>query len=62
MKNYIQKPMMHNEWDPTKGDYYSKKIHEEDKSYEKKQAKNKFLITFLVITHIFLLFIIFLMY
>ena len=62
MKNYIQQPMSHEQWDPTKGDFYSRNIHEEDKSYEKKQKKKKALITFLAVAHIMLLFAIFMFY
>ena len=62
MKNYIQQPITHEKWDPTKGDFFSRNIHEEDKSYKKKQSKKKALIAFLIFTHILLLSVIFLFY
>ena len=62
MKNFIENPIKHSEWDPSKGDFISHSVFEEDKRYYKRQQKKKTFITILAITHILLLFIIFLMY
>ncbi len=54
MKNYIRKPITHESWDPSKGDYYSKNIHEEDKSYERKQTNKKNFVLLLIMIHLLL--------
>jgi hypothetical protein len=62
LKNYIDKPLTNNNWDPSSGDYVNLKILEEDLNYKKKQKRKTAFVTFLVFTHIILLLIIFLLY
>lgn len=62
MKNFITNPIKNQHWDPSKGDHVSDRILEEDKQYKNKQEKKKKFIFILAITHILLLFLIFLLY
>ncbi len=56
MSNYIENPLTHPEWDPSMGDFFSKRVFEEDKLYEKKQQKRKIFISSMVMVHVLLLF------
>ncbi|MCB0730880.1 MAG: hypothetical protein KDC88_07595 [Ignavibacteriae bacterium] len=62
MSDYIQNPIVNKDWDPTKGDYYSQKVMEEDKLYIRRKRRSKILVSFLAIAHILLLILIFLYY
>jgi hypothetical protein len=55
MSNYIKNPMSHQEWNPTMGDFFSQRVFEEDRLYEKKQKRQKILISSLISLHIILL-------
>ncbi len=58
-KNYIQNPLSHPEWDPSKGDFFSDKIHEEVQNHKKNIYKKKIFIRSLIIVHILLLIVVF---
>lgn len=62
MPSYINNPIKNNKWDPSKGDYYSKNIHNEDLLIKKKVTKKKALILFLTLSHILLLLLILTLY
>ena len=55
MSNYIENPIKNNNWDPSKGDFYSPSIIKEDRLYIRKQKRKLFLIVFLGFIHIALL-------
>lgn len=60
MSDFIQNPMTHPEWDPKMGDFFSQRVFEEDRAHEKKQLRNKILISSLVSVHMIMLVTIFL--
>jgi predicted nucleic acid-binding Zn ribbon protein len=62
MKNYIENPISNKNWDPSKGDYVSEKIIQEEKLYHKKTKRKKTFTILLAAIHLLLLFIIFLSY
>ena len=35
MENYIQNPISHQDWNPEMGDFFSKRVYEEDRNFEK---------------------------
>jgi len=55
VSKYIQNPISHPEWNPTMGDFFSKRVFEEDKLYEKKLLKKKMFISTLIFAHFFML-------
>lgn len=55
MTGYIQNPLTHPQWDPSKGDYFSETVFEEDRMYEKSQIRKKFMISSLLSLHFLLL-------
>ncbi|MCB0744541.1 MAG: hypothetical protein H6613_10480 [Ignavibacteriales bacterium] len=55
MSKYIQNPISHPEWNPSMGDFFSKRVYEEDKLYEKKQFRKKVFISGLVSVHMLML-------
>ncbi|MBK8945318.1 MAG: hypothetical protein IPM32_08625 [Ignavibacteriae bacterium] len=55
MSQYIQNPMSHPEWNPSMGDFFSKRVFEEDKLHEKKQNRKKIFISSLLVLHILML-------
>ena len=59
MENYIQNPISHPEWNPTMGDFFSHRAFEEDRQYEKKQLKNKIVVSSLLSFHLLVLAVIF---
>ena len=59
MANYIENPMTHPEWDPKKGDYFSKRVYEEDLLHEKNLFKKKILVSSLISIHMVMLAVVF---
>ncbi len=59
MSNFIQNPISHPEWNPHMGDFFSQRVFEEDRQYEKKQFRKKILISGLLSIHMVMLAIIF---
>lgn len=55
MADYIETPLSHHEWDPSKGDFFSPSVFAEDKHHEKKLSRRKFLISGLISLHLILL-------
>lgn len=55
MSNFIENPITHHEWNPQMGDFFSHRVCEEDRLYEKKQFKKKLLVSSLVSIHILML-------
>lgn len=55
MSGYIQNPLSHSDWNPEMGDFFSQRVYEEDKLYEKKQFIKKVFISSLVSIHFVLL-------
>lgn len=55
MSDFIQNPMSHPEWDPKMGDFFCPTVYEEDRAHEKKQLRNKILISSLVSIHMIML-------
>ncbi|GEM_PF-4298992 len=41
MENYIDQPLTHPSWNPSKGDYYSEKALEEERLYKRRMFKKK---------------------
>lgn len=62
MKDFITNPIKVKDWDPTKGDFISKRVLEEDQLYLKRLKRRKLVIAFLAIAHISFLFLILMMY
>ncbi len=62
MKNYIKNPIKVKDWDPTKGDFVSERVLEEDQLYSSRVKKKKLVIALLAIAHIGFLFLILMMY
>lgn len=62
MANFIQNPISNQNWNPTMGDYYSERIHEEDKLYERKIAKRKMMIGGLISVHVLMLAIVLILF
>ena len=58
-KEYIQNPLSHPEWDPSKGDFYSPVVHEEVLNHKKSLKRKKMFINSLIAIHIILLVIVF---
>ncbi len=54
-KNYIEKPLSHPDWDPSKGDFYSLNVHKEVQNHKKALKRKKLFITSLIALHFFLL-------
>jgi hypothetical protein len=59
MSNYIQNPLSHSDWNPKMGDFFSKRVYEEDRLYEKKQLRKKIYISSLISLHMLMLAIVF---
>lgn len=55
MSNFIQNPISHQDWNPEMGDFFSERVYEEDKLYEKKQLKKKLLVRGLLFIHMIML-------
>jgi hypothetical protein len=55
MSKYIQNPISHPEWNPSMGDFFSKRVFEEDKLHEKKQSRKKLFISSLLFIHVLML-------
>jgi hypothetical protein len=54
-KNYIENPLSHPEWDPSKGDFFSSNVHREVQNHKKALKRKKLFITSLIAAHIVLL-------
>jgi hypothetical protein len=59
MENFIQNPISHKDWNPQMGDFFSKRVYEEDRSYEKKLLRKKILISSLFSIHMLMLAVVF---
>ena len=55
MSNYIENPMKHQEWNPQMGDFFSRRVCEEDRLYEKKKLKKKIIVSGLLSVHLIML-------
>lgn len=62
MKNFIEKPIKSDYWDPSKGDYINYNVLKEDRQYTSRQKRKKFLISFLAFIHLLLLILVFVLY
>jgi predicted nucleic acid-binding Zn ribbon protein len=62
MDNFINNPIKNSYWDPSKGDFVDQRVCAEDKLYQKRQKNKKTFIAVLALTHILLLFIIFIIF
>ena len=51
MENYIQNPMSNKEWNPQLGDFFSRKVYEEDLLYERRQFRRKMMVSGLLSIH-----------
>ena len=59
MSNFIDNPISHQDWNPQMGDFFSQRVFEEDKLYEKKQLYKKIMVSGLVSLHMVMLAVIF---
>ena len=59
MSNYIENPITHQEWNPQMGDFFSPRVYNEDRLYEKKQLRKKIMISSLISIHMIMLTIVF---
>ncbi len=59
MENYIQNPISHQDWNPEMGDFFSERVFEEDRNYEKKQIRRKILVSGLISIHMIMIAIVF---
>lgn len=59
MSNFIEDPLEHPEWDPSKGDYYNKTVFAEDKQHKKNLLRKKILVSSLALAHIVALALVF---
>ena len=59
MSTFIENPISNPEWNPQKGDYFCRRIYEEDLQYAKKQFGKKVLITGLLSIHMVLFALVF---
>jgi len=59
MSNYIENPITHQEWNPQMGDFFSPRVYNEDRLYEKKQLRKKIMIRSLNSIHMIMLTIVF---
>jgi hypothetical protein len=59
MENYIQNPISHQDWNPEMGDFFSERVFEEDRNYEKKQMRKKILVSGLISIHMIMLAVVF---
>ncbi len=55
VSQYIKNPISHPEWDPSMGDFFSKRVFEEDKIHLKNLHKKRIFISSLVVAHFLLL-------
>jgi len=55
MSKFIQNPMSHPEWNPSMGDFFSKRVFEEDKLYERKLLRKKLFVSGLIFAHVAML-------
>ncbi len=55
MASYIDQPLTHPEWNPSKGDFYSEKALEEERLYKRRMLKKKLAAGALVFLHFALL-------
>jgi hypothetical protein len=55
MENYIQNPISHQDWNPEMGDFFSERVYEEDRNFEKKQMRKKILVSGLISIHMIML-------
>lgn len=55
MSNFIENPISHPDWNPKMGDFFSKRVFEEDRYHEKKQLKKKLLVSSLISIHMIML-------
>jgi len=55
MANFIQNPISHQDWNPEMGDFFSQRVFEEDRNYEKKQMRKKILVSGLISVHMVML-------
>jgi hypothetical protein len=62
MAEFIDKPLSHPEWDPSKGDFYSPTVHADDQYHEKSLKRKKILIGSLVSLHMLLLLSVFIFF
>ena len=51
MENYISNPMSNDQWNPQMGDFFSRRVYEEDLLYEKKQFRKRIMISGLLTIH-----------
>ena len=59
MENFIQNPISHKEWNPQMGDFFSQRVFEEDRNYERKQLRKKILVSSLFSIHMLMLALVF---
>ncbi|PID62957.1 MAG: hypothetical protein CR986_00580 [Ignavibacteriae bacterium] len=52
MANYIKNPITNPDWNPSMGDYFNRRVHEEDLLYEKRQKNKKLMIFSLILFHL----------
>ena len=55
MANYIENPITHPEWNPEKGDYFCRRVYEEDLLHEKYLFKKKIFVSGLISLHMLML-------
>ena len=55
MSKYIQNPISHPQWNPSMGDFFSKRVFEEDKIYERKVLRKKLFVSGLIFAHLAML-------
>lgn len=59
MSKFIDEPIHNKDWDPTKGDFFSESVYEEDKRYKFKLFKYRIKLFSILFIYIVLLIMIF---
>ena len=59
MENYISNPMSNDQWNPQMGDFFSKRVYEEDLLYERRQFRKKIMMSGLITMQIMTLAVVF---
>ena len=62
MKDFIDNPVSVKDWDPTKGDFFSKRVMEDDQLFLRRKKRKKILIGFLTFIHVAFLILMLLFY
>lgn len=62
MAEFIDKPLSHPEWDPSKGDFYSPTVFADDQYHEKSLKRKKIFIGSLISLHMLLLLSVFIFF